>query len=118
MEKLKENDVVVGIVTGIESYGIFVNIDEYTGLIHISEISENFVKDVHDYANIGDKIKAKVIEIDEDKHQLKLSIKRLEPPKKKSNREKIKETTMGFSSIENHMPMWIRDKINEINKKL
>ena len=57
MSNFKVNDEVTGIVTGIESYGIFVNVDEYSGLIHISEISENFVRNVGDFAIVGDKIK-------------------------------------------------------------
>ena len=42
-------DIIEVTVTGIENYGIFVSvIDEYTGLIHISEIDNNFVKDINE----------------------------------------------------------------------
>ena len=71
----KIGDIVSGKVTGIEDYGIFLLIDDKTvGLIHISEISDYFVKNVNDYAKIDDEIKAEVIEIDEEKNQLKLII--------------------------------------------
>ena len=113
MSKVKINDVIEGIVTGIETYGIFVNADEYNGLIHISEISSNFVRDVKDYANIGDKIKAKVIEIDEETHQLKLSIKDFEQDIKKAKREKIIETGEGFLPLENKLE---ENAIHKINK--
>ena len=54
MEDIKVGNVVKGVVTGIKSYGIFVKInDEYTGLVHISEIPEKFVKDVTKYADVG-----------------------------------------------------------------
>ena len=50
-------DIIEVTVTGIENYGIFVSVnDEYTGLIHISEIDNNFVKDINDYVKIGEKI--------------------------------------------------------------
>ena len=65
MTQIKVGDIVTGKVTGIENYGIFVNFGEYNGLIHISEISSNFVKDVHEFAKIGEEIKGKVLEIDE-----------------------------------------------------
>ena len=57
MTKFTKGKIVEATVTGIEPYGIFVSLDEYySGLIHISEISHNFVKDVHYYVKIGDVI--------------------------------------------------------------
>ena len=47
MSKYENGKIVVGCVTGIENYGIFVSLDEYySGLIHISEVSNKFVKDI------------------------------------------------------------------------
>ena len=44
MKKYKYGEIVTGYVTGIEKYGVFVSLDEYySGLIHISEISEKYV---------------------------------------------------------------------------
>jgi len=118
MSNYNLNDIVEGTVTGVETYGIFVSLDDnYNGLIHISEISNNFVRNVKDYANIGDKIKAKIIEIDEDNHQIKLSIKEFESLSKKSKREKIIEKGEGFSPLENHLEQWINEKMEEIDKK-
>ena len=66
MSKYEVGDIVTGCVTGIESYGVFVNLDEYyTGLIHISEISNLFVRYISDYVEIGQQIKCKVIEKDD-----------------------------------------------------
>ena len=70
-------DVIKCTVTGFKDYGIFVKVDhDYIGLIHISEISESFVRNVSDYSEVGETIYAKIIEIDEESKQLKLSIKR------------------------------------------
>ena len=53
MYNYKKGDMVKGKVTGIEKYGIFVSInDGVTGLIHISEISDAFVKNVFDYVEM------------------------------------------------------------------
>lgn len=117
MSVFKVNDEVTGIVTGIESYGIFVNVDDYSGLIHISEISENFVRNVGDFAIVGDKIKVKIIEIDEKDKHLKLSLKSLNEEKKKVKKEKIGETSKGFSSLQDNLEEWVNNKISEINKK-
>ena len=117
MTQIKVGDIVTGKVTGIENYGIFVNFGEYNGLIHISEISSNFVKDVHEFAKIGEEIKGKVLEIDEKNKQLKLTIKEFEADTKKSKREKIVETSRGFESISENLDRWISDKMKEINSK-
>ena len=66
MENYKVGDIVKGCVTGIEKYGIFVNLDNYyTGLIHISEISEKFVSNINDYVTIGETIRVKIIDKNE-----------------------------------------------------
>ena len=91
MEKSTYNvgDVVTGCVTGIERYGIFVNLDNYySGLVHISEISNSFVKNINDYVNVGENIRVKVLDVDKQQCHLKLSIKNLEY--KSSGKRKIK----------------------------
>ena len=76
MGKYQKGRVVQGVITGIESYGAFVSFDEfYSGLIHISEISKSFVKNITDYVNVGDVINVEILDVDEQLFQLKLSIK-------------------------------------------
>ena len=58
--------IVEGVITGIQPYGAFVALDnKTTGLIHISEISDGFVKDVARYVKVNDRIKVKIIDFDE-----------------------------------------------------
>lgn len=105
----KKGDVVVCKVTGIESYGIFVSFgDNCNGLIHISEISPYYVRDVSDYANIGDTIKARILDKD-DKHKYKLSIKE---NTSKKNRNKIIETPTGFKTLNYKLNQWIDEYIS------
>ena len=60
-------EVVEGVITGIQPYGAFVYLDsKHNGLIHISEISERFVRDVHTYVKINERVKVKILDIDED----------------------------------------------------
>ena len=59
--KYETGKLVVGVVSGITEYGVFVKFDNlYSGLIHISEISEKFVNDINYYVKIGDYIKTKI----------------------------------------------------------
>ena len=116
MSKFYKDEIVEGCVTGIEKYGIFVTLDEYySGLIHISEISDSYVRDINKVANIGETIKVRVIDIDDDAFHVKLSIKNLNYRLTKKLNSPIKETNKGFATLENMLDVWIKDK--EIEKK-
>ena len=113
MNIYEKDSIVTGIVTGIESYGIFVSLDnEYDGLIHISEISNDFVRNVSDYAEIGEKIQMKVIDVNKKRHHVKLSIKEIDYRFNKKG--KIQETEHGFKTLEKMLPIWIEEKTKEI----
>ena len=78
---LEVGQVVKGKVTGIQSFGAFVQIDgENTqGLVHISEVSNTFVKDINDYLKVGQEVEVKVIKIDEANKKISLSVRALMP---------------------------------------
>ncbi len=107
--------IVEGTITGIQPYGAFVHLDsKTTGLIHISEISEGFVKDVSQYVKLGDKIKVKIIDFDEKNNQARLSLKAIYPNKprrdRKSNRYgSLPAMKLGFSTIANNLDRWIKE---------
>lgn len=115
MTKYKKGKVVKAIVTGIESYGVFVNLDEYySGLIHISEISSSYVQDIHEYVKIGEEINVEVLEIDEEMQKLKLSIKNINYRDFKPRpKRKIKPTPLGFKTLEYKLPIWIEQKLQK-----
>ena len=116
MVELQTGKVVKGSVTGIESYGIFVNIDEkYNGLIHISEISDDFIRNINDYVNIGEIIYVRIIGMNEKDNRLKLSVRDLDYKIDKSDREDIVETRNGFNTLEKDLPEWIALKRMEID---
>lgn len=116
MLKYEKGKIVTGQVTGIEKYGIFVSLDEfYSGLIHISEISDGFVKDIKDYVGVGETIKAKVVETDEKAYHVKLSIKNMNYRIVRKPKFKLREVARGFAPLEEKLPKWISDKIKEEN---
>jgi general stress protein 13 len=118
MSNLKPGKIVIGSVTGIVSYGVFVNLDEYyNGLIHISEISSDYVKNINDYVNIGEKIFVKVIDVDDESYQVKLSIKDIDYKIKTQSNKKIRETKYGFKLLQEKLPQWVEKKMSEINSQ-
>ena len=119
MKEFKEKEIIMAKVTGIQDYGAFVNInDEYNGLIHISEISYGFVKNINDYVKIGDKIYAEIINIDENSNQLRLSIKDIDYKKDGTKLKRIAETKNGFEPLKENLDAWINQKIKEIMNKM
>ncbi len=116
MSKIKKGRIIRGVVSGIESYGAFVSCDDYyTGLIHISEISHGYVRDINDFVKVGDLIYVEVLDVDEELGHLKLSIKNIEYKKKIAiKRKKIKETPLGFKTLEYKLPIWIEESLKRI----
>ncbi len=75
-EDLKEGMVLNGTVRNVIDFGAFVDIGvKHDGLVHISELSENYVKNPSDVVSIGDIVKVKVIKIDNDRQKVSLSMK-------------------------------------------
>ncbi len=71
--------ILEGKVTGITNFGAFVELpDKTTGMVHISEVSSSFIKDIREKLNEGDTVKVKVLEINE-KGKVSLSIKKALP---------------------------------------
>ncbi|WP_019157156.1 S1 domain-containing RNA-binding protein [Robertmurraya massiliosenegalensis] len=65
-----------GKVTGITNFGAFVELSEgSTGLVHISEVADNYVKDINDHLKVGDQVEVKVINVEKD-GKIGLSIKK------------------------------------------
>ncbi|OFI06566.1 polyribonucleotide nucleotidyltransferase [Clostridium acetireducens DSM 10703] len=78
---LKPGSILEGKVINITNFGAFVEVEGRTGLVHISEISDDYVKNIRDYLKEKDKVKVKVISID-DKGKISLSIKQAISKKK------------------------------------
>lgn len=97
LETIKKGEILEGEVVGIKPFGMFVQVKKkrrhkvgsgkkgsrksteviFEGLVHISEISWEKVERIEDYFKVGDKVKAMVLEIDEESGRLNLSVKRL-----------------------------------------
>ena len=96
--------VVEGVVTGITNFGAFVELpDKITGLVHISEVADAYVKDVRDYLKEQDHVKVKVIHVDE-KGKIGLSIKQANPSAR-SGRDRRPPTV----SFEEKLAKFIKD---------
>ena len=121
-DKIEVGSVITGKVTGIQPYGAFVSLDENTqGLVHISEVTHGYVKDINEFLKVGDEVNVKVLSIDEKAGKIGLSIRateeapaQTEAPKAKKPRAKrpapqVAETenVQGFNTLKDKLQEWI-----------
>ncbi len=103
-------------VTGIQPYGAFVETPNHTeGLIHISEIMDDYVRNLKKFLSEGQIVKAKILSID-DEGKLNLSLKDNDyfknyerKKEKQSVLDEIRETEKyGFQTLKERLPIWIK----------
>lgn len=103
-------------VTGIQPYGAFVETPNHTeGLIHISEIMDDYVHNLNKFLSEGQIVKAKILSID-DEGKLNLSLKDNDyfknyerKKEKQSVLDEIRETEKyGFQTLKERLPIWIK----------
>jgi len=85
--------IVEGTVTGITHFGAFVLLPSgETGLVHISEIADTYVRDVRDYLQENDKVRVKVLSYDPKANRIGLSIKRALSPSERRLRQQSQQS--------------------------
>lgn len=95
MSSIEVGSIVEGVVTGITNFGAFIQLPTgETGLVHISEIADTYVKDVNDFLNKKDKVKVKVLSVTEN-GKIGLSIRKAQE-RKASRREMPKVSRLSF----------------------
>ena len=96
IEKYKIGDDVMGEVTGIVDFGVFIKIEEgLEGLVHISEINWSLVEDPRSLFKVGDKLKVKIIEIKDGKMSLSLKALKENPWKEAAKKYKKGDEVSG-----------------------
>ncbi len=79
LSHVKPGQVLNGIVTNVAAFGAFVDIGVHQdGLVHISELANRFVKDASEVVKVGDRVKVKVLQVDEARKRIGLSMKALQ----------------------------------------
>ena len=112
---MQNGEIVSGVITGIKDYGAFVQVEEYCGLIHISEFSDGFVKNISDIVAIGDVVSVEILEVDEEGKKLKLSYKTANVlPSKLLEYVHIYK---GFNALELKLNDWINEAYEKIMNK-
>ena len=119
MAEYTKGKIIKANVTGVTKYGIFVKVDnKYSGLVHISEVSDKFVKDPQKFAEEDETIYVEILDVDKKDNHLKLSIKNIDYRGKGTKKKKIVETKHGFKTLEYKLPIWIEENLKNNKNKL
>lgn len=117
MSSIEVGSIVEGVVTGITNFGAFVLLPNgETGLVHISEVADTYVKDINDFFQKKDRVKVKVLSINGD-GKIGLSIRRAqmeeegkkEPPRKNFQRKNSRSSVTGGMSFEDKLAKFLKD---------
>lgn len=115
--KIEVGQIIEGKVTGIQPYGAFVAVnDEVQGLVHISEVTHGYVKDISEHVSVGDTVNVKVLDIDEENNKVSLSIRATEEAPKKQSKQIKREPVRkqednnqnGFNTLKGKLEEWIK----------
>lgn len=111
--------LVIGKVKSVKPYALFLEFDgKVNGLLHISEISDSFIRDIEKFGSVGDEMKVKVIDIDKSNGFLRVSLKQVpaEDAFTTHHDEKIVPvaTEEEFATLKEKMPQWIEETLKKI----
>lgn len=99
LSDLKIDMICPGVVTNVTNFGAFVDIGVHQdGLVHISQLSDRFVKDPNEVVQPGQKVKVKVISVDAQKRQIALTMKLAESSSSESKSSEPKSKNQSFPS--------------------
>lgn len=88
---VKVGDILNGKINNIKKFGAFIELpNKQVGLLHISEVSDDYVKNIHDYLKKGQRIKVKVIEVKDENH-IRLSLRQVEQQREDNDKKKRSE---------------------------
>ena len=105
---LQVGNILEGVVSGITNFGAFIQLPGgETGLVHISEIAEEYVRDVNQFLKANDRVSVKVISVD-PKGKIGLSIKQTKPAQK-PEQEKMQVRKRPQVSFEDRLSKFMKD---------
>ena len=119
---LAAGNILEGTVVNITNFGAFIEVEGKTGLVHISEVADSFVKDIREHLSEQDKVKVKVISID-DNGKISLSIKQANIKKKSVkpveiewNQDKKKTAPGNFEDIMSKFLKDSEEKMQDVKR--
>ena len=117
---IEKGQILQGKISGITNFGAFVQLEgNVTGLVHISEVADSYVKEISEFLTVGDEVKVKVLNVDEG-GKIGLSIRQaIEKPKVTKPRDQAQPKAP--TSFEDKISRFMKDsdeKLASLNKNM
>lgn len=110
---------ILGTVTQVRPYALFLKFEDGSnGLLHISELSDNYIRDIEKFGTIGDQLKVRVLSIDKSNGFLRVSYKAI-PDKEKFTTHQNQNHAIpvindsDFSELKEMLPKWIEETLKK-----
>ena len=119
----KVGDVIIGKVNQVRPYALFLTFENgQNGLLHISELSDNYIRDIEKYGSVGDEIKVKVLSIDPANGFLRVSYKAIPDNEKYNTHDESSHhfaqfDEADFHDLEEKLPEWIDATLEKIKEE-
>ena len=117
-------ELLIGRVTGVKPYALFLTFDDgVEGLLHISEISDGFVRDIEKYGTFNDEIRVKVLSIDKNNGFLRVSYKQVEESERYNTHDNnkrnapIEVSEEDFAPLKEKLPEWIANTLKKAKEE-
>ena len=111
--------LIIGKVEAVKPYALFLTFnDEAKGLLHISEISDSYIRDIEKFGSIGDEMRVKILSIDEHNGFMRVSFKQVPDEDKYTTHSNEKRhipeiNKEAFASLEEHLQGWIDETLKK-----
>ena len=115
--KYEVGQLIIGKVEAVKPYALFLVFeDDVKGLLHISEISDSYIRDIEKFGTVGDEMRVKVLSIDEHNGFMRVSMKQVPEEERYSTHTNDKRhipevDNASFQDLEEHLPGWIQDTL-------
>ena len=120
--KYEVGQIILGTIVNVKPYALFMEFEDgVTGLLHISEISDSFVRDIEKYGSVGDEIKVKILSIDKENGFLRVSYKQVPTEEMFSSHTNQRKTPTvteeEFLPLKEKLDGWINEAYAKIEKE-
>ena len=113
-------DLIIGKVSAVKPYALFLTFENGSkGLLHISELSDAYIRDIEKYGTVGDEMKVMVLSIDQTNGFLRVSVKRIPEEEQYSthvneSRIYLSENEKDFTPLKEKLPIWIEETLKKV----
>ena len=119
----KIGDILIGKVNQVRPYALFLTFEDgTTGLLHISELSDDYIRDIERFGSVGDEMKVKVLSIDPSNGFLRVSYKVIPDSEKytthvNGNRSAPQFDEADFTDLVEKLPEWINETLQKAKEQ-